>query len=183
MPTFGTTVVSSTGFEGKIYLLKPLTERLPNFNRLKPAGTIYTTSLRVAPQPFEIGFPGVTDRFEWFAIDYNGRFWIETPGDYKFRLLSDDGSKLYINGKLVIDNDDSHAPAAVDGSAHLSRGVFQMRVSYFQGPRYMVALVLAVIGPNDKEWIIFDTNRFVPPSDPDQLPAGTITKVKRGVNY
>lgn len=183
MPTFGTTVVSSTGFEGKIYLLDPYTDRLPSFRRMKPTGTIYTTSLRITPQSFLKGFPGITDRFEWFAIDYRARFWVENPGDYQFRLGSDDGSKLYINGKLIIDNDGQHPANGVDGRAHLSRGVFEIRVSYYQGPREMVALILAVMSPSDKEWMIFDTNQFLPPSDPAHLPPGTISKIKRGRNY
>lgn len=74
---FGTTVVSTTGLQGRIHLLKQNANRLPaRMERMKPAGTIYTTSLNVWPQRFDDGFPGVTDRFEWFAIDYTGRFWI-----------------------------------------------------------------------------------------------------------
>ena len=182
MPTFGTTVASSSGLQGDIYLLMPGADALPNFKKLHPVGTIYTTSLRIEPRSFEQGFPGITDRFEWFAIDYNGRFWIEHPGVYRFRLLSDDGSKLYINDKLVIDNDGGHPPAAINGSLRLSRGVFQLRVSYFQGPRFLVALVLAVIRPGEKSWMIFDTNSFQPPADPAEWRPGEVSEVKRGRN-
>ncbi len=73
-------------------------------------GTIYTTSLNVPPQDFEQGFPGVTNRFEWFAIDYSGRFWIENPGLYRFELTSDDGSKLYVDDRPVVDDDGAHPP-------------------------------------------------------------------------
>jgi hypothetical protein len=183
MPTFGTTVVSSSGLQGSIYLLKPRTEELPNFKRLRSVGTIYTTSLRITPRSFLEGFPGITDRFEWFAIDYTGRFWVEHPGLYRFRLLSDDGSKLYINDKMIIDNDEQHPPAAIDGSAHLTRGVYRLRVSYFQGPRDKVALVLAVVRPGEETWMIFDTNDFRPPADPTEWLPGTVSKVKRGENY
>jgi hypothetical protein len=41
-----------------------------------------------------------------------------------------------------------------------------MRVSYFQGPRYHVALMLDVIGP-DGQQRSFNTQDFRPPSDPD----------------
>jgi hypothetical protein len=37
---------------------------------MKPVGTIHTSSLNIPPRIFTDGFPGVTDRFEWFAIDY-----------------------------------------------------------------------------------------------------------------
>src|SRR5678815_4718645 len=68
--TFGTTVVSNAWLQGQIYDLKPGIERLPRLDRMKPAGTIYTNTLNIWPQRFDQGFPGITDRFEWFAIDY-----------------------------------------------------------------------------------------------------------------
>jgi hypothetical protein len=182
MPTFGTTVAISSGLEGKIYLLKRDTEDLPNFNRLQSIGTIYTTSLGITPRSFMLGFPGITDRFEWFAIDYTGRIWVEEPGIYRFRLLSDDGAKLYINGKTLIDNDGQHPPVTVTGSARLSRGVHQLRVSYFQGPREQVALMLAVARPGNGQWSLFDTKDFQPPADPAEWRPGEVTEVKRGRN-
>src|SRR5215472_12196687 len=48
--TFGTTVVDSSGLQGRVYQLKPNTQRLPKFGRLKPVATVYTTSLNVWPQ-------------------------------------------------------------------------------------------------------------------------------------
>lgn len=182
MATFGTTVASSSGLQGDIYLLKPTDDLLPNLRKKKPVGSIYTTSLAVTPRPFEQGFPGITDRFEWFAIEYTGKFWVEQAGLYKFRLLSDDGSKLWLNGSLVIDNDGEHPPLAVDGSAELSRGVHKLRLAYFQGPRTQVALVLYVAGPADANWRLFDTNHFQPPPDPAQWVEGSIKKIKRGSN-
>ena len=87
---FGTTVVDSSGLEGKLYSIRRNTDHLPNFKRMKPQGNIYVTSLSVWPQRFDQGFANLTSRYEWFAIAYTGRFWIETPGQYGFRLLSDD---------------------------------------------------------------------------------------------
>jgi len=165
--TFGVTVVDSTGLEGKIYLLKTGTDHLPNFKKLTPVGSIYTTALNIPKRHFTDGFPGITDRYEWFAIDYTGRFWIENAATYFFGLLSDDGSKLYIDDKLIIDNDGIH-PATVElGKAKLSRGVHRIRISYFQGPRDELALVLAIALPG-QHWEIFDTKEYRP-SNPDDL--------------
>lgn len=161
--TFGTTVVSNSGFTGQIYYLKPGTEVLPNFKKMKPKGKIYTTTLNVPPRSFTQGFPGLTDRFEWFAIQYEGKFWVEKPGNYDFALTSDDGSKLHIDDKMVIYNDGIHPPVTEKGNVKLTAGVHKIRVSYFQGPRAMVALVLAVAGP-DERWHIFDANDFLPPA-------------------
>jgi len=74
--TFGTTVVDSFGLQGRVYQLKPGTKMLPKFGQMRPVGSIYTTSLNVWPQNFDEGFPNITDRFEWFAIEYTGRFWL-----------------------------------------------------------------------------------------------------------
>jgi len=181
--TFGTTVAASSGLKGDIYLLKPMTERLPNFKKLKPVGAIYTTSLNIPIQDFQKGFPGVTSQMEWFAIDYTGRFWVNEPGRYSFRLLSDDGAKLWIDDELVADNDGLHAPSTVDGSGHLTRGVHRIRLSYFQGPRHQVALVLGIAGPDHMDWRVFDTDMFLPPADPKEWVDGKISKVKRGENW
>ena len=179
--TFGTTVVSTSGLQGRICYLKANTNKLPRLEKMKSVGTIYTNRLNVWPQQFDEGFPGITDRFEWFAIDYTGRFWVEEPGQYRFSLLSDDGSKFTIDKIELIDNDGTHAPLALSASAFLSRGVHGIRVAYFQGPRYTVALVLAV-GPPAGAWKIFNTDDFLPPKDPSQWVDGEITDVRQSVN-
>jgi len=128
MATFGTTVVVPSGLKGRIYYLKPGDDALPNFARLEPVGTIYTNGLNIPPRDFESGFPGVTNRFEWFAIDYTGRFWIAAPGLYRFSLLSDDGSKLYIDDELVIENDGVHPARDQRGEVDLTTGMHRIRV-------------------------------------------------------
>ena len=163
--TFGVTVVDPFGLRGDIYLLNPNTEKLPKFEKLKPIGAIYASALNIPPRDFQDGFPGVTDRFEWFAIDYSGNFYVADPGKYRFLLASDDGSKLYIDGKQLIDNDGIHPIQPETGSVTLSGGIHHIRISYFQGPRFQVALILAVARPGE-DWRIFSTNEFRPPRNP-----------------
>lgn len=136
------------------------------FQALDPVAVIYTSSLNVPPRNFTEGFPGVTDRFEWFAIDYSGRFWVEKPGLYQFALTSDDGSKLYIDDELIIDNDGVHAPEVKMGRIGLSGGIHRIRVSYFQGPRDEVALTLEIAPPGEA-WRMFSTDEFKPPANPE----------------
>ncbi len=164
---FGTTVVLPSGLHGRIYNIRHWSKKLPDFAKMRPVGSIYTASLDVPPQDFKQGFPGVTKRFEWFAIDYIGRFWVEKAGTYQFSLLSDDGAKLYIDGELQIDNDGWHPPEEKEGSVELSEGVHRIRVSYFQGPKFHVALVLKVAGPGE-EFRVFSTDEFKPPRNPDK---------------
>jgi hypothetical protein len=163
MAHFGTTVFISGGLKGDIYFLPEQTRKLPKFETLKPVGSIYTTELNVPRHDFEMGFPGVTDRFEWFGIDYKGKFWVDKPGKYLWALLSDDGSKLYIDGHQVIDNDGQHPPKGLAGTCKLKKGEHSIRVSYFQGPRTQVALILAVIPPGDDDFSLFSTDDYLSP--------------------
>jgi len=165
LPNFGTTVVAPGGLRGLIYAIPPYTKYLPDLQWLMPLGAIYTSSLNVPPRNFREGFPGVTDRFEWFAIDYTGKFWIEKPGPYGFELTSDDGSRLYIDDHVVVNNDGQHGPVTESATWALSGGIHSIRVSYFQGPRDTVALVLRVAPPGE-ESRIFSTDEFKPPTDP-----------------
>jgi hypothetical protein len=171
MPTFGTTVVIPSGLRGEIYFISHNSEQLPNFDKLKPKGTIYTSSLNIPTRDFHEGFPGVTKRFEWFAIDYTGKFWIEKPGPYVFLLTSDDGSKLYIDDTLVVNNDGIHAAREAGARVLLSGGIHRIRVSYFQGPRMEVALVLRVARPGEQPRV-FSTDEFRPPPNPDDWKFG-----------
>jgi PA14 domain len=167
--TFGTTVVIPAGLRGSVYLVPKDTTVLPDFEHdsLERVGEIWTNELNIPPRHWRAGFPGLTDRSEWFAIDYTGRFWIADPGRYTFALLSDDGSRLFLDDTPVIDNDCKHPPDLRFAAAKLEGGGHRIRVSYFQGPRDCLALVLAVAGP-DRRWKIFDLREFKPPSNPDE---------------
>src|SRR5260370_13696890 len=136
--------------------------------RQEPVGSIYTSSLNVPPSNFKQGFPGVTKRYEWFAIDYNGKFWIEKPGKYIFGLISDDGSQLFIDGALKVDNDGVHLPKEVTAAVKLKGGIHTIRVSYFQGPcRSDPCLALQLgVKVTGAPWKLFTTDDFRPPPNP-----------------
>jgi len=163
---FGTTVVIPSGLRGSVYHIQHRAASIEDFEKRKPVGTIYASSLNVPPQDFKQGFPGVTKRFEWFAIDYTGRFWIDSPGTYTFALLADDGAWLYIDDQLIIDNGGLHPPEEKAGKVELAGGIHRLRVAYFQGPKWQVALVLKVAGPGE-QLRIFSTDEFRPPPNPE----------------
>jgi hypothetical protein len=168
---FGTTVVIPTGLQGKVYHISEFAKKLPtNLEKKKPAGSIYTTSLNIPTTDFKAGFPGVTKRTEWFAIDYTGKFWIEKPGNYKFFLTSDDGSKLYIDDREAIDNDGVHPTLMKQCEIDLKEGAHKIRVSYFQGPGLAIALILEIEAPMQPRRI-FSTDEYKPPSTVESLPS------------
>lgn len=150
---FGGTGWVEHALMGKVYLLPENTSKLPDFKALKPVGTIYADRIDIPQRDWQEGFPGVTDRFEWFAIEYEGTFRVHTPGSYDFRLLSDDGAKLFIDGKLIIDNDGTHGPASQSGKVVLDDSPHSLSLQYFQGPRTGIALQLFYNVEGGKEQI------------------------------
>jgi outer membrane protein OmpA-like peptidoglycan-associated protein len=140
--------------KGTIYALAEDTERMPDdLDKRKPIGVIYADKLDVPPRDFTSGFPGVTDRFEWFGVLYTGTFEVAQAGTYGWRLLSDDGSRLWIDGKEVIDNDGVHGFDGPSGEIALAKGPHTMRLWYFQGPATEIGLQLFVIPPGGEEKI------------------------------
>ena len=150
----GSIAKSDLALKGQIYFLQPGTARLPNLETMQRQGTVYVSELNVTPRSFRAGFPGVTERFEWFAVDYSGTFKVSRSGIYRFRLTSDDGAVLRIDGQMVIDNDGIHGPSSKEGSIELRAGVHDIHVQYFQGPATEIALVLEAAF-SDKAYEIF----------------------------
>ena len=51
---------------------------------------------------------------------------------YEFRIISDDGSRLFIGSKLVVDNDGLHGKKIVTGSIQLKKNRYRLVVEYFE---------------------------------------------------
>jgi outer membrane protein OmpA-like peptidoglycan-associated protein len=142
--------------EGKIFLLpskpgNPYVIKLKDFDSLPSSGSIFTDKWDIPSRSFTDGFPGVTDRFEWFSLTYQGPIFIPTAGRYGFRLSSDDGSLLFLDGALVIDNDGVHSMTGKSGAVTLTQGNHDFRLRYFQGPPAEIGLQLFVTEPGGKE--------------------------------
>jgi hypothetical protein len=136
---------------GVVYFLPENTQKLPDFATLKPFGAFYTRELNVSPRRFDQGFPGIDNRFEWFGIRYDGKFNVAKDGDYQWHVLSDDGSIISVDGSVVINNDGVHPPVSKEAKLSMKAGAHTLRVDYFQGPRYDIALELWVTPPGGKE--------------------------------
>ena len=98
-------------------------DTMPDFNSL-PARTTFVANKLDIPKIKEI------------AEEYVGRVYtgyLNVPSDdvYDFALTSDDGSRFWIDGKLVVDNDGLHSAAQKNGVAPLAKGKHSMRVEWF----------------------------------------------------
>lgn len=68
-----------------------------------------------------------------FGIEWEGYLSITQKGVYQFATKSDDGSVVYIDEKLVVNNDDMHALKYVSASIPLETGFHNIRIRYFDG--------------------------------------------------
>jgi hypothetical protein len=151
-PTDVPTVTSSTvfgssavaAFHGYAYVIPEGTTKVPNFDDLVPFGQFYTDQFNVTSQNFTGGFPGALLQDEWFAIRYTGSIFVPGTAKWSFKLVSDDGAILYIDGKKVIDNDGVHAEKTTSGEIDLEAGKHALQLDYFQEKKGNVALQLFV---------------------------------------
>jgi outer membrane protein OmpA-like peptidoglycan-associated protein/thioredoxin-related protein len=159
--SFGNSDEVFFSLKGDIYLLNENFKSLSELSRYKPTGSIYTKKIDIPLTSFTKGFPGITNRFEWFAIEYNGLFYISDASDYYFSLLSDDGSILFIDNQLVINNDGLHPSLQIIKKTNLSKGYHQIKLQYFQGPRMYLALQLKM-SKNNIDFVPFDLGMLDP---------------------
>ena len=70
-------------------------------------------------------------RKDRFALRFTGYVKIENSAIYNWFIASDDGSKLYIDDELIIDNDGDHGTVEKQGKMALKKGYHTIRVDYF----------------------------------------------------
>ena len=105
-------------------LYEGIFEKLPDFSKLKPV-----EEGSVAENRPSLNVRG--DRAGGIAIEFDGKITTPVRGEYTFRLASDDGSRLEIDGKRVINHDGVHNAKVKSGKILLSEGTFPFRLTYF----------------------------------------------------
>jgi hypothetical protein len=160
---FGSVTPRENAFCGDVYELPTYAASLHDLGELDPVASIFTNTLDVPSQNITLmgGIPGVTHSSLWFGIDYYGKFYVTKPGDYLFELQSDDGSRLEIDNRLLIDLDGVHPAIARTARTTLLTGWHSIHVPYFQGPPTGLALVLRIQPPGESLRPL-NLNEFVP---------------------
>ncbi len=151
---FGSGTADATSFKGNIYFVPAGTTKVPDVSTLTPNGYLFTKEINVAPQAFSTGFPGVdATKKDNFVIHYEAPIVITSDIDYDFRVVADDGAKLFIDGTPIVDNDGPRsAPAEKSGPVHLKAGTHILTVDYLQSTGN-VALQVFCKKANDVEKI------------------------------
>jgi hexosaminidase len=87
-------------------------------------------------------------RAEQWGARFMGYVRVPSDGVWTFRLASDDGSRLWIGDRLVVDGDGPHTAEERAGAIALRAGWHAIRVDYFQsgGGRTLSLRVLAAAG-------------------------------------
>jgi hypothetical protein len=123
-------VVSSgkgNGLTATFYPGKELT-KVPDFSKLQRGSTWQTPEFGLDKAQLS---KLLKDGNESFAVRFEGFIQIDNVGKYTFSTQSDDGSKLFVDGKEVVNNDGNHGVQEETGSIELKAGRHPIRVEYY----------------------------------------------------
>jgi glucose/arabinose dehydrogenase len=125
--------------------LPDLTGRTPNVVR---------TDARINYPRTSSPWPGLGSNFaNTFASRHTGFLRIATAGTYTLYLNSDDGSRLWLDGQLVIDNDGRHNMRERSATRNLTAGDHSLRVEFFENAGG-AGLILSWAGPGISKQVI-----------------------------
>ncbi len=103
------------------YFEAPRIQQISQLDDLLPLDEGSTSRVDLSPK----------HRATQFGFRFLGLLHAPEAGEYSFFLTSDDGSRLYLDGKLVVDNDGDHGPREVPGKVVLQAGDHTLMVLYF----------------------------------------------------
>jgi len=98
-------------------------QQLPDFAVLKPAssGPLIDNQVTLYPNDATAGY----------AMVFTGQLHVPGKGVYQFFMGSDDGTRLSLDGKPVIDNDGRHGFRERHGQMELAAGKHDFKLEYF----------------------------------------------------
>lgn len=98
----------------------------------------------------QVSISKITGKAREYGLVFEGYINVNENADFEFSLYSDDGSKLFINDELIIDNDGKHARYERAAGVLLKPGLHKIRIAYFDdGPGSN--LTLSVKGTDGKK--------------------------------
>lgn len=112
--------------------------------------------MRRAPR----GLPSAND----FSIRWRGKILAPAAGDYELFTLSDDGVRLWVDDRLLIDNWGVHGATLNSAIVKLTAGLHSIRIEYFNGEGDSV-LKLMWKQPGEKNRAIVKP-KFLVPDEP-----------------
>ena len=96
--------------------------KLPDFDDLKPVSSGVSDSVDIS----------VRKGSNKYGYVFSGYVKAPTDGIYTFYISSDDGSKLFIDDKLLIDNDGLHGMGEKSNLTPLAKGYHSIKIIFFE---------------------------------------------------
>jgi RNase P/RNase MRP subunit p29 len=121
---------SSTGLTGEYFDVESTLEDFPTIPADKKP-VVKRVDKTVNFESTLEGFHG-TQLVDFFYVRWTGKIHVPKDGKYTFFLESDDGSRLYIDGKQIIDHNGLHAMEEKEGEAELKEGKHSIKIEFFE---------------------------------------------------
>jgi hypothetical protein len=142
------------GFREEVFYLKDPAKKmmkLPYLNNLT------ATTVRVVPfvhyKDSDKAWPGFAQK-DNFAARWSGILTIGQEGPYRFSLTSDDGSKMYLGNRRVVNNDGLHAIRRMESTVRLKSSRYRIIAEYFEKMGH-AAMMLKYMGPDTQDKMAF----------------------------
>ncbi len=104
---------------------------IPNLGVLVP--DVVRTDAQIAYASVGTAWAGLPSTMvDTFSSRHSGWLKIDTAGTYTLFINSDDGSRVYLDGAFVIDNDGLHGMQERSVTLSLAAGFHQLRVEFFE---------------------------------------------------
>lgn len=103
-------------------------KELPDFSAMKSDSAWISSEFSVDLEMIKAMLDGED---AGFALTFEGFIEIDSPGEYLFSTQSDDGSQLFINGQLIVDNDGNHGVLEEMGTVTLTAGRHPLLVTFY----------------------------------------------------
>lgn len=100
--------------------------------KIKGVEAIHTLSSRGTGVLPYFNITDTRDTSDFYALSFYGLIRIPADGLYDFELISDDGSRLMVDGTTVVMNDGVHGSKGVHGQVALQKGLHKLILNYFE---------------------------------------------------
>ncbi len=105
----------------RVHAFEPLQRSLDELGEREPVSSEVTTQISLDAIP----------KGGACALVFEGYVNVPTDGIYGFFAMSDDGSRVFLDGERIVDNDGLHGSLEVMGEVGLKAGWHPLRVEYF----------------------------------------------------
>eukprot|EP00293_Proteomonas_sulcata_P014400 CAMPEP_0184308814 /NCGR_PEP_ID=MMETSP1049-20130417/17156_1 /TAXON_ID=77928 /ORGANISM="Proteomonas sulcata, Strain CCMP704" /LENGTH=442 /DNA_ID=CAMNT_0026621565 /DNA_START=69 /DNA_END=1397 /DNA_ORIENTATION=- len=145
----------TAGFVARFYNVHRRMDSMPNFGNLSAEQEAMVSHPKAinyrSHADFLLDAPDLVDLDDdEVAAVFSGVIHIDKGGIYYFSTRSDDGSHLWIDNKMVVNNEGLHPPVTQEGFIHLNPGYYDFKADFFEnhGGEYMV---VKYRGPDTKD--------------------------------